>query len=239
MDRSQPKPIKRSAFHSSPNVKNQRNILISQSLPANYYSNLCPHAPLHRPTAAPKLPPKLNLPESPADFQVDYNARTKKSDSVSYSLKMYNGPAISASMPTWGKNPFLTEGGAVRRRKVSNLEQIPDSPHKSSDFKPRSLTTLCLLNEDSKSSSNQATRSGEDKKPWEIPALKEHTQLLQDCRTKKDHIKEANVRPGFGRTSSYRVDLPNQSKMSESDDPDDDGEADLQGLPDELFDIEL
>jgi len=207
MDRSKPKPIKRKSFLNSSVVNSQQNIPISQSLPANYYSNLCPRAPLHRPTAAPKLPPALNLPLSPADFQEDYNARTKKSENLSYSLKMYTGPAISASMPTWGKNPFLTGGEAIGRCKVSNLEEIPGSPHESSDFKPRSLTTLCLLNEDSKNRSSQAAYHVEDKKPWYSSALKGHTE--------------------------------NQSKMSESEDPEDDGEAELQVLQEELFEMDL
>jgi len=127
---------------------------------------------------------------------------------MSYSLKMYKGPAISASMPTWGKNPFLTAGGALRRRKVSNLEQIPDSPHKASDFEPRSLTTLHLLNEDSKDRSSPAVSSGEEKKPWGDHASKEHVQ--------------------------------DRSKMSESDEAEDDGEGDLQvHQEEEVFRMDL
>jgi len=206
MDRSKPKPIKRSAFTSTPLNDTRQNLSISQSLPLNYYSNLCPRAPLQQPTPAPKLPPAFNLPQSPADFQKDYSARAKKS-AMSYSLRMYTGPAISTSMPTWEKNPSLTAGGSVRRRKVSNLEQIPDSPHKSSDFNPRSLTNLYPLNEDSKDIS-PATYSSEEKKPWGALASKEHAR--------------------------------DKSKMSESDDQEEDEEADLQ-VPqeEEVFQMDL
>jgi len=207
MDRSQPKPIKRNSFRCPPIVDTQRNIPISQSLPANYYSNLCPRAPLHRPTAAPKLPPALNLPLGPVDFQEDYNARTKKGENLSYSLKTYTGPAISASMPTWGKNPFLTGGEVFHRRKLPKLEEIPGSPHESLDFNPTSLTTLYLLNEDSNSRSSLTACHAEGKKQWYSSALKENAQST--------------------------------SKMSESEDPEDDGETELQVVQDELFAMDL
>jgi len=207
MDRSQPKPIKRSAFPFPSCQLNDtgKNPSISQSLPANYYSKICPRAPLQQPTPASKLPPAFNLPQGPADFQKDYNARAK--NAMSYSLKMYTGPAISTSMPNWAKNPFLTAGGATRRRKVSSLEQIPDSPHKSSRFNPRLLTTVNPLNEDSKDIS-PATYSSEEKKPWGALASKEHGQ--------------------------------DKSKMSESDDQEEDGETDLQVLlEEEVFEMDL
>jgi len=206
MDRSQPKPIKHSAFASSPLNETRQNLSISQSLPANYYSNLCPQAPLQQPTPSPKLPPAFHLPQSPADFQKDYSARAKKS-AMSYSLKMYTGPAISTSMPTWEKNPFLSAGGAVRQRKVSSLEQIPDSQHKSSDFNSWSLTNLYPLNEDSKDIS-PATYSSEEKKPWGALASKEHAR--------------------------------DKSKMSESDDQEEDEEADLHApQEEEVFQMDL
>jgi len=205
MDRSQPKPIKRSAFPNSPLNDSLQNLSISQSIPANYYSKICPRAPLQQPTPASKLPPAFYLPQSPADFQKDYSARAK--NAMSYSLKMYTGPAISTSMPTWEKNTCLTAGGATNRRKVSSLEQILDSPHKSCDLNPRSLTIVDPLNDDSKDIS-PATYSREEKKPWGALASKEHAQ--------------------------------DKSKMSESDDQEEDGETELQVLQEEeVFEMDL
>merc|ERR1719204_1180125 len=130
--------------NSSSSKKTEQDIPVSLSLPVSYFSNLRPRAPRHKPIAAPKLPPNLTLSGVPEDFQCEY-AGSAKVENMSFSLKTFTGTAISASLPTWGKNPFLT-GNGVRRQGVSSNKRFAGSPLNSSDSEPRSLRTLSMMN---------------------------------------------------------------------------------------------
>jgi len=169
MYRSNPKFIKRR--NSSSSKKTEQNIPVSQSLPVSYFSNLRPRAPRHKPIAAPKLPPNMTLSGVPEDFQCEYDGSTKV-ENMSFSLKTFTGPAISASLPTWGKNPFLT-GNGLRRRGVSSNKRIAGSPLNSSNLEPRSLRTLSMMNFESKGRTSSQKVLSEGKSPW-VKALEKN-----------------------------------------------------------------
>jgi len=161
MKRSKPTFIKRRNTSSSKDT--ERNIPISQSLPVNYCSSLFPRAPRQKPIAAPKMPPKMTLSGVPEDFQCEYAGSTKVGN-MSFSLRTFTGPAISASLPTWGKNPFLT-GNGLRRRGVSSNKRIAGSPLNSFDLEPRSLRTLSMMNFESKGRTSSQNVVSEGKTP--------------------------------------------------------------------------
>jgi len=140
-DRPKPKPIKQ----QNREKKEERNVVtqVSQSLPANYWSDRCPRAPLHRPIQARHVPPKLNLTPSPADFQNDYLEHVRRR-SKEVSLKAYSGPAIS-SYPN-ASNKFVSR---IKTSRPNSTLSVPTSQSKSSN-EPRSLTALCILSDESK-----------------------------------------------------------------------------------------
>merc|ERR1719204_331816 len=157
--------------NSSSSKKTEQDIPVSQSLPVSYFSNLRPRAPRLKPIAAPKLPPNLTLSGVPEDFECEYAGSTKV-ENMSFSLKTFTGPTISASLPTWGKNPFLT-GNGIRRQGVSSNKRIAGSPFNSSDLEPRSLRTLSMMNFESKGRTSSEKVVSEGKTPL-VKALKKN-----------------------------------------------------------------
>jgi len=155
-DRSKPKPIKGQSREKKKEliVINQ----VSQSLPANYYSDRCPRAPLHRPRRAKHVPPKLNLIPSPADFQDDYLEHVKRR-SRELSLKSYSGPAIS-SYPN-ASSKFVSR---IKTTEPISTHNVSTSRSKSPK-KPHSLTALCILSDQSKDKRlSYDRRNGPEKK---------------------------------------------------------------------------
>jgi len=184
--RSKPKPIKR----LNREKKQNRNVVVpqvSQSLPANYYSDRCPRAPLHRPIEARHVPPTLNLPPSPADFQNDYLERVRRR-SKEVVLTGYNGPAFS-SYPT-SSNKYVS--GLKSNRPNSTLSAAT-SQSKSSD-KPRSLTALCILSYESKDNRfSYDRRSDNAKKRFRIIEREDERKSEERSNRDEDDLDEVDL----------------------------------------------